>query len=598
MVVRLALLFLVAGAAAMAADPTLSINGATVIYQKGDPAIVIDRNASFTVDPPPTGYMEGAQITIGLTPVHAGDTLAVSDNTLPIGNGITTATRVWPEGQVIRAQTGTISGSTFTAVGPTYTVASFTGGVGNDALVLLFGRDATTEIVLAVLRSIAYHNTDAASPTIGTRVVTVVLSDGSGTTNAATDTTAISVVNYNAPPTVTAQAIAGTEDTDVSASLSTAWSDSDSAPAAITYYTTGTPVGGEIISLDRNTGAYVFRPTTNQVGVVSFQFYVRDETSASTTSTVTMTLGSVNDAPSFTKGANVSVAQDSGLNTIAGWATAISAGPADESSQTVTFTVSNTNNTLFAVQPAVASNGTLTFTTAALKHGSCVVSVAANDTGGTANGGVATSATQTFVLTLTPVYYPPTVTATQINSVVDVPWTGSVTVSSVNDSPVYTFTVTGMSRLGELTVDGVTGAVSFQPQRAGDETVTIEVYDGYVTTASTIGIHVSDWSADRPRITSTPPIETTTAGSTWQYDVVVDPQTVLQSGILEAKVMNNAAATITKVSGNRFRVTWAIPGAGAQVYNRFGIVVWDRVNNQSDYQNIIVVVTTPVAGGG
>ena len=53
------------------------------------------------------------------------------------------------------------------------------------------------------------------------------------------------------------------------------------------------------------------------------------DTSAPQTFTITVT--AVNDAPSFTKGANQSVNQDTGTQTVVNWATNISGGPADES---------------------------------------------------------------------------------------------------------------------------------------------------------------------------------------------------------------------------------------------------------------------------
>ena len=46
---------------------------------------------------------------------------------------------------------------------------------------------------------------------------------------------------------------------------------------------------------------------------------------------------SVNDAPSFTRGANQIVNEDAGAQTVNNWATSISPGPADESGQTLTF---------------------------------------------------------------------------------------------------------------------------------------------------------------------------------------------------------------------------------------------------------------------
>src|SRR5262249_56266066 len=79
------------------------------------------------------------------------------------------------------------------------------------------------------------------------------------------------------------------------------------------------------------------------------------------------------------------------------------AGPTDEGAQTVNFIVSNDNAALFATQPAVARNGTWNYTTSANANGSATVTVQIHDDGGTANGGVDTSAAQTFTITVTPV---------------------------------------------------------------------------------------------------------------------------------------------------------------------------------------------------
>jgi len=125
--------------------------------------------------------------------------------------------------------------------------------------------------------------------------------------------------------------------------------------------------------------------------------------------TFSITVNSVNDAPSFTPGTDVTVNEDSGAYS-AGWATSISAGPSDESGQTVNFIVSNGNNSLFSAQPAISATGVLTFTPAADAFGSAAVSVQIHDNGGTANGGVDTSAVQTFALTVNPVNDAPSFT--------------------------------------------------------------------------------------------------------------------------------------------------------------------------------------------
>ena len=93
------------------------------------------------------------------------------------------------------------------------------------------------------------------------------------------------------------------------------------------------------------------------------------------------------------------------------WATAISAGPADESGQTLTFLVSNSNNALFSAQPVVSPTGTLTFAPAAGATGVATVTVLLRDNGGVADGGVDTSAPQTFTITVLP-KLTPTITVT------------------------------------------------------------------------------------------------------------------------------------------------------------------------------------------
>jgi len=107
-----------------------------------------------------------------------------------------------------------------------------------------------------------------------------------------------------------------------------------------------------------------------------------------------------NHAPTFAKGPDQSVREDAGLQTVLGWATALSAGPPEESGQALTFQVSNDNNAWFAVPPAITPDGTLTYTPAPNAAGSATVTVVLKDDGGTAHGGVDASAPQTFTITV------------------------------------------------------------------------------------------------------------------------------------------------------------------------------------------------------
>jgi len=161
------------------------------------------------------------------------------------------------------------------------------------------------------------------------------------------------------------------------------------------------------VSLGKN-GNITFTPATDFNGQASFEYTVCDNGNPSECSEmlamVNVTMSPVNDAPSFTAGADQTVAEDSGPRSIPGWATGISAGPADESDQQLTFEVTNNTNTeLFSTQPSVAADGTLSYTLAADKNGSADVSVRLKDNGGIANGGADTSTEQTFTISVTAV---------------------------------------------------------------------------------------------------------------------------------------------------------------------------------------------------
>ncbi|MCA9148976.1 MAG: tandem-95 repeat protein, partial [Planctomycetales bacterium] len=116
---------------------------------------------------------------------------------------------------------------------------------------------------------------------------------------------------------------------------------------------------------------------------------------------------SPNVAPSFLPGADQTSDEDAGLQTVANWATAISAGDATETDQTVSFVVSNDNSSLFATQPTIAADGTLTYAAVPDAFGIATVTVFAQDSGGTATTNPQQSPTETFTITVRPVNDPP-----------------------------------------------------------------------------------------------------------------------------------------------------------------------------------------------
>ncbi len=152
-------------------------------------------------------------------------------------------------------------------------------------------------------------------------------------------------------------------------------------------------------------GAWTYQPNPNFNGTDSFTYQVSDGTNTSNIATVTITVTAVNDTPSFTAGPNVVSDEDTPFS--AGWATGISAGPADEAGQTLTFNVNSDNPGLFQSGPTISSTGVLSFTPALNAIGVANVTVSLSDNGGGAN----TSGTQNFTITVNAVNDAPSFTA-------------------------------------------------------------------------------------------------------------------------------------------------------------------------------------------
>src|SRR5919112_1126981 len=248
-----------------------------------------------------------------------------------------------------------------------------------------------------------------AGDNIGPDSFTFEASDG--TTGSDPATVSIAVRAVNDAPVANADTRSTDEDTPLVFAATQLLRNDDPGPAnessqTLTVTAVDQAVNGQV-SLGTN-GDITFTPATAFNGQASFEYTVCDNGSPSECSEmiaiVNVTASQVNDAPGFTAGASQTVAEDSGPHRIPGWATGISAGPADESDQRLTFEVTNNTNTeLFSTQPSVAPNGTLRYALAADKNGSADVTVRLEDNGGTANGGADTSAEQTFTINVSAV---------------------------------------------------------------------------------------------------------------------------------------------------------------------------------------------------
>ncbi|HEX3145653.1 MAG TPA: Ig-like domain-containing protein, partial [Pyrinomonadaceae bacterium] len=172
--------------------------------------------------------------------------------------------------------------------------------------------------------------------------------------------------------------------------------DQDNDTLAITAVTQG---AHGLVAITGGGSGLTYTPATDYSGTDTFTYTISDGHGGSDTASVNVTINAINDTPSFTKGADQTVNEDAGAKTINNWASNISAGPANESNQTLDFIVTNDNNQLFAVQPSVATDGILTYKPAANAFGVASVSVKLHDNG----GGQDTSAAQTFKITVKPV---------------------------------------------------------------------------------------------------------------------------------------------------------------------------------------------------
>lgn len=145
---------------------------------------------------------------------------------------------------------------------------------------------------------------------------------------------------------------------------------------------------------------------------------------------ISVTVNAVNDEPSFTKGSNISVNEDAGAQTNSDWATSLDDGD-PEATQTLTFSVTNNNNSLFSSQPGINSEGDLTFTPASNENGSATVTIVLSDNGGTGNGGDDTYSAQTLTIA--------------VNAVNDTPTDIALTSTSVDDDSESGTTVGNLS---------------------------------------------------------------------------------------------------------------------------------------------------------
>ena len=257
--------------------------------------------------------------------------------------------------------------------------------------------------------------------------------------------------------------------------------DSDIDGGVLGLSDAGAPDQGGTLIYDSSTLTYT--PAADFYGVEVFTYTVSDSQGGFATAAVTVTLAPVNDAPSFTGGASQMAPEDAGAQLVSGWASAISPGPANESGQALTFTLSTDNPGLFAAAPAlVASSGDLSFTPAPDLHGTAHVTVTLQDDSGTQDGGDDLSAAHFFTITVSSVNDAPELAVIGDRAVDELtPLFFTASASDSHDTPpgALSFSL-GSGAPAGVGLDPATGAFAWTPdesQGPGVYPITVTVTD-------------------------------------------------------------------------------------------------------------------------
>jgi CSLREA domain-containing protein len=250
------------------------------------------------------------------------------------------------------------------------------------------------------------------------------------------------------------------------------------------------------VSVKTNSGLFLATPTVSSAGTLTYTtapnafgdsiltVVMKDnggtanggvDTSIEQGFTISVT--PINDAPTFTKGADQTVNEDAGFQFVNNWATNVSQGANEFNGFSFQIT-NNTNSGLFSSQPLISTSGSLTYSPAFNASGSADITIVLKDTGGTTNGGVDTSAPQTFTITVNAVNDAPQInlsTFVQTNQQTSLVFSpanfNAITITDV-DAGADPTRVTLTATQGTLTLPSTTGLTFVTGDGTDDATMT------------------------------------------------------------------------------------------------------------------------------
>ena len=397
-------------------------------------------------------------------------------------------------------------------------------GPNEGSQTLTFILAPTNTNLFSVQPSISAAGTLSFTPALnafGTSTVTVSLMDDGGTANGGDDespsqTFTITINGINDRPTTSGISdVTDLEDTaNRVINLFSAFDDLEDPDASLSYeeLSNTNPAIFSSTTVNETAGTFTmnYEPEANGTSVITIR--VTDTQGEFVDESFTVNLTSVNDEPSFTKGPDLVIDEDAAFQTVTNWATNISAGPANENTQVLTFEVVASNPGLFESGPDISSTGTLTYNPAANASGTALVTVTLMDNGGTANGGDNESPSQTFNITINGQNDQPTSTPiSDIQVVEDAPGQ-SITLFDYFDDiedldTQLSYAVLTNSNPGLVTTQPISSAnglltLGYVADQHGTSTLTILVTDtGGLTTSQTFSVEVLPVN-DAPSFTS------------------------------------------------------------------------------------------------
>lgn len=302
------------------------------------------------------------------------------------------------------------------------------------------------------------------------------------------------------------------------------------------------------------TGSLTFAPVALVFGTSTITVTVNDGAASNNivSRTFTVTVNSVNQAPTLNALSNVAIQENAGTQTVN--LSGISSGAANEN-QTLTVTATSSNPSLIPT-PSVSytspnSTGSISFAPVAFVAGSSTITVTVND-GGVSNNIVS----RTFTVTVGPVNQPPTLNS--LGDVVIDEGAGNQTVNlsgissgSANESQTLTVTATSSnpSLIPNPTVTytspNATGSIRFAPLGFGfgSSVITVTVNDG----AASNNIVSRTFNVTVNPVNQAP---TLNALANVSINENAGTQTVNLAGISSGATNENQTLTVTATSSN------------------------------------------------